>query len=249
MNNRKKLLLLIIIFIILATIAGFIRYTSISNEVSFISKLVEDHIQHVYHQDKLTITLENLYYIFGIILFISIFFSYLIFKDDHDYRRRKCFIELMKDWNNNNKDGITFIIRNIIKNLSKEQRQKLMNYNEFTVNEDLHEFIKICLLKANIEDDMIKNENGMYLINKKQSIILRQMVVTYLNRVECLLAASIHNISDFELTKEQFIYLTKSDENYEGMINDFGVIDCFPCTIKFIKKCNEQKDNNKKKTG
>ena len=184
--------------------------------------------------------LENLYYAAGIILVLGLGLAIDSYVDDHEYRRRRCAIDLIMDWNNSNKDGIFFLARKIIKDTSKAQREAIKEFREFKINSDLYRYIKVYFIYWNYQ--YLKDNpphscecGGMVAIDENQVIVIRQIIITYLNRLECLLSAAINKVADFDIIAEQFFYIVKPEENFLGVINDFGWEKHYPCILQFIK--------------
>lgn len=221
----------------------------------FIYIIISKYIETITNPDKTKIYFEMFYYASGVMLIFGVVVAYDSLLDDHEYKRRAYFIDIMNNWNESNRDGLTFIIRKIIKDLNSAQRKNIMQYEEFEVNEELSHFIKICVChcikcSSNCENcTYIAKKDKNFNITKQSVIILRQCIVNYLNRVECVLSAAINNVSDFEMTKEQFYYLAEYTENYISMLSDFGVVKNFPCTKKFIDRVNFESFKGKKATG
>lgn len=165
---------------------------------------------------------------------------------DHESRRRQMSIDLMMDWEAINGNGMKYVCRKFVKELTKNQKELLIKGEPFEVPQKLTHYVEAivcnsihgCSYECEECCKVFKNAKSSADVERtltlSASVVLRQAVVSYLNSFESIASAYCNNVADRDMLKEQFSFLASEEENYKAMIQDFSLTKYFPCSVKFL---------------
>lgn len=175
--------------------------------------------------------------------------------EEHKQRRRAVSLDLLHKWNALNDNGMNFVARRLAKALSPKDKKALIEGSPFSVPDDLEGLVKSVVCRDSGCSRECKGCNYVFeegsgkKLTTHASIIMRQTVVTYLNLFENISSAYVNNVANKQMLEEQFAYIASGDENYEAMLNDFGIADRLPCTLTFIDENRKPAKEGLQKTG
>lgn len=184
-------------------------------------------------------------------------------KENHDARRRENTISILKDWHSASDSNSRFLAKRMVKNLSKQQKKDLLALKKIEIEESLLPLIHVCVcprikkcsstcntcdfvydeeLFTNKEETKKRN---IITVQDCAIIILRQIVISYLNLLETIASGYRNNTLDRDMIKEQLQYLIDPEENFLAMINDFGLTKELPCIPFMIDNMQEKTKEGK----
>ncbi|WP_018125800.1 hypothetical protein [Desulfovibrio oxyclinae] len=175
--------------------------------------------------------------------------------EEHKQRRRAVSLDLLHKWNALNNNGINFVARRLVKELPVKDKKALIEGTPFSVPDDLKGLVKSVVCRDSgcgrecEECKYVFEGAAENKLTAHASIIMRQTVVTYLNLFENISSAYVNNVANKQMLKEQFAYIASGDENYEAMLNDFGIAHRLPCTSAFIDENRPPTQEGLPKTG
>lgn len=196
--------------------------------------------------------IENIYFVAQSLLVFQLFYLSTQLKADHDRSRRHMSISLFKDWSFDDKFVQIIVVKKLINALDDESKQKMMKAKEFKVDYKYLDRVKSCLTPVAKDygydiDDMFRTRKCNVKISECGATMLRQMIVTYFNRLECIFSAYQHNIADRDILREQFQYLASPEYNIEKILDTVGISHCYPGICFFLYDMKRKPNSGKEK--
>lgn len=139
-------------------------------------------------------------------------------KDDHDRSRRENAISQMTRFTDRLQQG-TSAARKLVETLTLDQTRKLFDEEPFAIsaNEKTKSWISACLAQTGItlESNAIQGEQ----IHLSQPVVsaIRWKALSYLNGLEGVMAAWLHNVADRKMIAEQFGYLIDESRGHTAL--------------------------------
>ncbi len=185
--------------------------------------------------------------------------------ETHEAQRREFSIKLLNDWHSKNSLFEMFIAKKLVRELPRDIKKKIMQYEAIEVSGKLKSFIllTICSGVASCNKDCdecsaydeveYNGPNNAKLtkirLPEKSVILLRNMIVSYFNTLEFIASSYKHNIADREIIKEQLFYLAEDHENFRALLNEFEITKHFPCLLFLIDDIQGRLPEGKEKLG
>ncbi len=157
--------------------------------------------------------------------------------NDHERSRREFTILLMKDWTLNLEHSSS-IARKLVEGFSLEQCQAINNHGHLEIKPEKKEKLQTALQDV-LKDRVLKEENGMLVLEEIDVAHLKYLLITYLNTLETILMSWKLAVADREILEQEFSYLVKPQEGHEALATfrqAVGGINAFPAIHDFVEK-------------
>lgn len=156
---------------------------------------------------------------------------------DHERSRRERAIELFAAWARHLNQRAA-ASRKFSERLSSDQARALFNQDSFEVDEKY-----LGLLTAALSGKAPVPENGKIKLTEELASEIRWQIVTYLNNLEAILAAWLHNVADKQIIEEQYRFLISPSEGHyilQEFRNVAGGSHTYPAINEFVKHIREK---------
>ncbi len=166
-----------------------------------------------------------------VVIALGLVLTYWQFRADHARSRRERAVSLVSDWANSVLQRASSA-RKLTERLNTEQTRALWNQESFKIEEKL-----FGLVDSALERTAPPPDGGMITLSEEQSAEIRWQVVSYLNKLEVVLAAWRHNVADREMLSEQFHFLVSPKQNHyilERFRDVSGQANTYPSIADFV---------------
>ena len=124
--------------------------------------------------------------------------------------------------------GTEFLLsRHIVENLDKQAAEDLAHFKSIIINKDDYEMLKICIELLGLKNRKwyeIDKVDDKIKLSKKETIILRSLIVKYLNTLEVILCSCNLEVVDKDIIEQEFDYLVTFALNGKIVLNEFRLI-------------------------
>lgn len=198
-------------------------------------------------------TLEIIYFAAQSLLILQLYHLTRQLKSDHDRSRREMAITLNEHWSYSDKFIQLIVVKRLINSFDSDSRKKVMIGESFNIDIKHKTSVEACLIPFQKEygysSESLYSTNDRHItICETGSTMLRQMIVSYFNRLECICTAYRHNVADRDIIAEQFLYLSLPAYEVEHMITLLNLKDSFPGILYFINNIKYKTTDGKAKT-
>ena len=166
---------------------------------------------------------------------------------EHERGRREKAIEIMNFFTSTSPVEEMGLSRLLINELDKKQSELLFNMQAIEIDSKYAELLGVILSKyAGSKIEFEKNE-GLIVLRSTEVVLLRAIVLSFLNSFECMASAWRHNIADKEILEEEFrsIVIPRNGRViYEDFIITAGA---YPSLREFVKAVVHTQDTRSNK--
>ncbi len=186
------------------------------------------------------------------IAFASALIAFITLKKSHKRSRREMTVNLLLDWSKN-LDKDASLARKYAQQLSDEQARDLYNQKRVKFNSTdyrerrLYINIKKLLkgMSSNTESKGVHQKGKTLYLTELECREFRWLVISYLNKLESVLVAWMHNCADSKIIEEQFGYLfdeSKGESILENVRKAAGRENTYPAIEKFQLTLKAQRE-------
>lgn len=176
---------------------------------------------------------------------ITAFTILLIWKQiraDHERSRRDKAVDLMQFMVN--KPNLAVSSRPVVifvEQLTEKQCECLQRLEPFEVNRDLEDALLNCLLAFDKEMKPQIVENKI-LLGKRELILIRSSIITYLNCLEIIATAWRHNIVDRDIIEEELVSILSPKKN-RFVLEAFRLVTgIYPSIAEFVEALKKKQN-------
>jgi hypothetical protein len=166
-----------------------------------------------------------------VVIAVGLGLTFWQFRADHARSRRERAVALVGEWAQCVLQRASSA-RKFTERLTNEQTLALWNQESFKIDEKL-----FGLVDSALERTAPSPVGGLITLSEEQSAEIRWQVVSYLNKLEVVLAAWRHNVADREMLAEQFHFLVSPKENQyilERFREVSGQANTYPSIADFV---------------
>lgn len=136
-----------------------------------------------------------------VLLVVQIYLLKQQIKAEHEKERRKLTVDLLFRWSEGLNRSIS-AARKFIESLPEESVRSIAQEKSIIVDEKYRSQLRIILKRK------LRRKNGNSIeLSESDAAHIRWLLITYLNKLESVMASWRHNIADRELIEEEFEYL------------------------------------------
>ena len=173
-----------------------------------------------------------------VLLIVGLFIAWRQFRAEHERARREKAIEYILKWVEG-LDRRATLARKLVEKMDFDTGLRVFNQEAFHLDE------KFGPLLDGVFPELPPKNDGRYFLDPGASAELRWLIVSYLNNLEAVMIAWLHNVADRDIIASQFKFLV-SPKSGQYILKNFreaaGGLETYPGIDAFVQHLTKSPD-------